>query len=246
MNRDFGTVALLPMKAHSSRVPGKNFRKFAGKPLFWWILDTLLKIDSIDTIVINTDARAILAENGLVETDRILIRDRKEELCGDMVSMNHVLRDDLEAIAAQTYVMTHTTNPLLGSATIDSALREYQRVVSAQTHDSLFSVNQHQTRFYRQDGSAINHDPNNLVRTQDLEPWCEENSNLYIFSRSSFEATSARIGKKPLLFGTPVIESFDIDDEDGWQLAELIAEHFRRAMQEKSSTDHQSEPRHES
>ena len=37
-------VALLPMKANSERVVGKNFRDFNGKPLFRWILDTLLSV----------------------------------------------------------------------------------------------------------------------------------------------------------------------------------------------------------
>ena len=49
-------VALLPMKAHSSRVKGKNFREFISKPLFRWILDSLLEIEAISLIVINTDA----------------------------------------------------------------------------------------------------------------------------------------------------------------------------------------------
>ncbi len=78
-------VALLPMKANSERVKGKNFREFCGKPLFRWILDTLLKAKAIDQIVINTDARHILAEYGLAENERVLIRDRKPEICGDLV-----------------------------------------------------------------------------------------------------------------------------------------------------------------
>jgi CMP-N-acetylneuraminic acid synthetase len=90
-------------------------------------------------------------------------------------------------------------------------------------HDSLFTVNKFQTRFYRADGSPVNHDPNNLIRTQDLEPWFEENSNLYIFSKASFEATNARIGKRPILFETPRIESADIDDQEGWDIAETMA-----------------------
>ena len=53
------------MKANSQRVKGKNFKPLNGKPLFRWILDALLAIDEIDEVVINTDARAILAENGL-------------------------------------------------------------------------------------------------------------------------------------------------------------------------------------
>src|SRR4051812_43989952 len=101
-------VALLPMKAHSARVKGKNFRPFAGKPLFRWILDTLLSIPEINLVVINTDAREILAQNGLADADRVMIRDRKPEICGDFVSMNLVLADDIANVEAETYLMTHT------------------------------------------------------------------------------------------------------------------------------------------
>ena len=83
------TIALLPMKAHSERVSGKNFKKLAGKPLFRWILDSLLEVSIIDKVVINTDAREILAENGLEEGDRVIIRDRKKELCGRVNEPHH-------------------------------------------------------------------------------------------------------------------------------------------------------------
>jgi CMP-N-acetylneuraminic acid synthetase len=221
----FSCVALLPMKAHSARVSGKNFRLFAGKPLFRWILDTLLSVPEIEKVIINTDARSILAENGLTDSDRVLIRDRKPEICGDLVSMNLVLADDVAAIDSASYLMTHTTNPLLGSSTIASSLARYKEGYSSGKYDSLFTVNRFQTRFYRQDGSAINHDPNKLIRTQDLEPWFEENSNLYIFNRTSFASTNARIGKKPLMFEVPKAESADIDDQEGWDVAEAIAKH---------------------
>jgi CMP-N-acetylneuraminic acid synthetase len=222
------TVALLPIKAHSARISGKNFREFAGKPLFRWILDTLLEVQEIDRIVINTDAREILAAKGLVDTDRILIRDRRAEICGDLVSMNLVIADDLENVAADAYVMTHTTNPLLSAPTIRAALQSYESGVASGAHDSLFTVNKFQTRFYRTDGSPVNHDPDNLIRTQDLEPWFEENSNLYIFSRDSFATTKARIGKRPILFETPRAESADIDDQEGWDIAETLAKAEKR------------------
>ncbi len=224
MNQEnrYKTVALLPMKANSERVKGKNFRIFAGRPLFCWILDSLLKVDEIDQIIINTDAREILKKNGLIETDRILIRDRKDEICGDFVSMNKIIEDDLENVDAEHYLMTHTTNPLLSSDSITEALKAYHAGLKS-GKDSLFTVNNFQTRFYRADGSAVNHDPDNLIRTQDLEPWYEENSNLYIFNRNSFAKTHARIGKNPVLFETPRTESADIDDQIGWKMAEIYA-----------------------
>lgn len=212
-------VALLPMKAHSARIPGKNFKPFAGKPLYRWILDTLLSIEEVDLVVINTDAEAELTESGLTASDRVMLRQRKPELCGDFVSMNDVLRDDIEAIDADMYLMTHNTNPLLSAETITDAVQAFR----AGDCDSLFTANRFQTRFYTEDGGAINHDPDNLIRTQDLEPWYEENSCLYLFTRQSFAATGARIGKKPLIFETPKIESIDLDEPEDWYLAESVA-----------------------
>lgn len=218
-------VALLPMKANSERVRGKNFKLLDGKPLFQWILDSLLSIPEISQVVINTDARQILAENNLVESERVLIRDRKPEICGDFVSMNLILADDIANVPADAYLMTHTTNPLLGAGTIQSALQQFLDAKSKGSADSLFTVNKFQTRFYREDGTAVNHDPNNLIRTQDLEPWFEENSNLYIFTAESFAGSNARIGKKPMMFETPRLESIDIDDRTDWELAEAVAQY---------------------
>ncbi len=220
-------IALLPMKANSERVKGKNFRDFNGKPLFRWILDTLLSVTEIDQVVINTDARDILASNGLVDTDRVSIRDRKPEICGDFVSMNSVLADDIANVAASTYLMTHTTNPLMSAETIRSALMAFNQARSQGQADSLFTVDKVQTRFYRADCSAVNHDPDNLIRTQDLEPWFEENSNLYIFTQESFAATSARIGKKPMMFEGARFESIDIDDQQDWDFAVVAARYMQ-------------------
>lgn len=219
----YKAVALLPMKANSERVRGKNFREFCGKPLFRWMLDTLLEVDEIDRVIINTDARHILAEHGLVESERVIIRDRRPEICGDTVSMNLVIADDVAGVASDAYLMTHTTNPLLSAVTLRKALAAYLQAKAAGSADSLFTVDKVQDRFYRADTSAVNHDPKNLLRTQDLEPWYQENSNLYIFSRESFAAANARIGLKPMMFEGPAFESIDIDTPDDWNFAVVAA-----------------------
>jgi CMP-N-acetylneuraminic acid synthetase len=211
------------MKAHSERVPGKNFRTFCGKPLFRWMLDTLLALDEVERVVINTDARATLERHGLTESPRVTIRDRRLDLRGEFVSMNRIIEDDLRAVPSDDYLMTHVTNPLLSPGTVRAAMLRYRELQRSGAADSLFTVNLCRSRFYRKDGKPVNHDPSSLVRTQDLEPLYEENSNLYLFSTSSFAATHARIGVNPAVFVTPRLESFDIDDEDGWSLAELVA-----------------------
>jgi CMP-N-acetylneuraminic acid synthetase len=171
----------------------------------------------------------VLAAHGLVDGPRLRIRDRKPEICGDFVSMNLVLADDVAHEPADIYVMTHTTNPLLSEASVRGSIALYQKAVTEGTGDSVFTVNKFQTRFYRADASAINHDPNNLIRTQDLEPWFEENSNLYVFSAASFASTNARIGQKPLMFEMGRTESVDIDDQESWHMAEAMSKYLQQS-----------------
>ena len=221
-------VALMPMKANSERVRGKNCRDFGGKPLFRWMLDTLKSESAIDAVVINTDAREILAENGLIEGERVIIRDRKAEICGDFVSMNVIIDDDMQNIDADIYLMTHTTNPLLSKKSVEAAISKFKTALKSEEADSLFTVNKIQERFYDADVNALNHDPNNLIRTQDLKPWYQENSNLYLFTKESFSRTKARIGKNPMMLETAPFESTDIDTPDDWDLAEVMVEYYKK------------------
>ena len=221
-------IALMPMKANSERVKGKNFRDFSGKPLFRWMLDTLKSVSEVDALVINTDAREILSENGLLEDDFVIIRDRKPELCGDFVSTNLIIGDDIRNIDADIYLMTHTTNPLLSKESIKAAISQFKNALESRKADSLFTVNKVQERFYDADVKALNHDPDNLIRTQDLKPWYQENSNLYLFTKDSFSRTKARIGKNPMMLETAPFESTDIDTPDDWDLAEVMVEYYKK------------------
>ena len=113
-----GLVALLPFKAHSERVPRKNFRQLGGKPLYAWMLDTLLALDAVERIVINTDAESEFGGDARLSHPKVLVRSRSAMLCGDRVSMNLIIADDIAALPAEHYLMTHVTNPFLSAASI--------------------------------------------------------------------------------------------------------------------------------
>ncbi len=215
-------IAYLIIKNYSERVPEKNFRELGGKPLFRWILDTLQEVVELERIVINTDARDRLATLGLVESERLVLRDRREDLRENDITANTLIAADLDEIEGEEWLMTHVTNPFLSAETIRSGIARYRERVDDGSADSLFSVNRVSRRLYGADGDAINHDPKKLIPTQDLPPVYEENSCLYIFSKASFRATGARIGLKPLLFEMPRLESLDIDDMEDWRLAEMM------------------------
>ena len=110
---------------------------------------------------------------------------------------------------------------MLKSETLAQGLKLF--VDGEETYDSLLAVNRFQSRFYTSDGEPVNHDPENLIPTQDLEPVYEENSCLYVFTKESFAKKNRRIGLNPRMFPTPKIESIDIDDEFTFRLAELLA-----------------------
>ncbi len=212
-------AALLPMKGHSERVKNKNIRDFNGVPLFYRILRTLMKCAYVSGVYIDTDSDEItdMAKTFFKEVNII---ERPKELCGDMVSMNTIIRYDMDMIGAEYYIQTHATNPLLRVETLNEGCRRF--LDKKNVYDSLFSVNRLQTRLYDGDVKAVNHNPEELIRTQDLPPLYEENSNLYIFSRTSFLSNGARIGKKPQMLEMDRLESVDIDEETDFMLAEQI------------------------
>lgn len=212
-------VALVPMRHHSERVPGKNYRLLAGRPLFHHILSTLMGCEMIQEIVVDTDSPTIM--DGVREHfPQVHILERPHHLRGDHVPMNEVLIYDTSQIEADFYLQTHCTNPLLRSETISRAIQTLLN--NYPTYDSLFSVTRLQSRLWDALGRAINHNPAVLLRTQDLPPVFEENSCIYLFTRQLLIARRNRLGERPLLFEMDPIESWDIDEEHDFLIAELL------------------------
>ncbi|MFI4893957.1 MAG: cytidylyltransferase domain-containing protein [Phycisphaerales bacterium JB058] len=214
-------AALVPMRHSSERVPNKNFRPFHGKPLYHWIVAALLDAPSVGEVVIDTDSPTI-RDDAAKHFPGVRVIERPEHLRDGSIPMNEVLLNTVKQIDADYYLQTHSTNPLLRAETIERAVRAFHEALPAK--DSLFGVTRWQTRFYDADGKAMNHDPSVLLRTQDLPPVYEENSNVYIFSRQTLEERGNRIGHRPVLFEIDRLESTDIDDEEAFRLAEAIAQ----------------------
>lgn len=218
--------ALLPMKAHSERVPNKNIKPFNGKPLYHHVLLMLAEVPEIDAIIINTDSDLISKEAPTI-SKKAIINPRPEAIRGDFVSMNRIIEHDIATHPSDIVMQTHSTNPVLRSSTVRAALTAF---AGQTTYDSLFTVNAFQSRFYFEDGRAINHDPEVLLRTQDLPKVFEENSCLYVFTPKAFAVKQRRIGVKPMMFETPTVESVDIDNDYSFRLAEVLAANADRLI----------------
>jgi CMP-N-acetylneuraminic acid synthetase len=212
-------AALVPMRHHSERVPGKNYRLMAGKPMYAHIIETLLACPEIDRVVVDTDSPTIIA--GLLQHyPEVVVIERPEELRSGMIPMNTILLHDTSQVEADFYLQTHSTNPLLKPETISKAIQTF--LAQQDVYDSLFSVTRWQTRLYWENGEAVNHNPNELLRTQDLPPIYEENSCIYLFTRQKLAERNHRLGDAPLMFEIDAAEAQDVDEELDFTIADLL------------------------
>ena len=212
-------IALVPMRHHSQRVPGKNYRPLVGRPLFHHIIETLLAVPEINEVVVDTDSEPVM-DGMRINFPHVKIIDRPQHLRANDIPMNNILIHDTDIYLADLYVQTHSTNPLLKPETVSRAINLF--LVDYPSHDSLFSVTRLQTRLYDQNGHAINHNPRELIQTQDLPPVYEENSCLYIFNRANLIAKQHRISDRPLMFEIPADEAWDIDDELDFEICQFL------------------------
>lgn len=212
-------IALVPMRHHSQRVPGKNYRPLGSKPLFHYIIESLLSCPEIDQVVVDTDSSPVM--DGVRQNfPQVTLIERPEHLRADETPTNEVLLHDTAQVQADFYLQTHSTNPLLRPETISRAIQTF--LSSYPAYDSLFSVTRWQTRLWDQLGRAINHNPAILLQTQDLPPVYEENSCIYIFTRQNLVARRNRLGERPLLFEIGASEAWDIDEELDFAIVDFL------------------------
>ncbi len=224
---------IIPIKHKSTRVPGKNFRLFNGIPLFEVILQKVLNCKCITNIVIDTNSDIV--KNTLKEkykNTNIILYDRPEHLWDGDTPTNVLLENVINDLNLDYdfYLQTHVTNPLLKISTIENCISKYIDNLKL-GYDSLFTVKQLKTRLYKNNKNkveALNHNPNELIPTQDLEPLFEENSCLYIFTKSTLINRKHRIGNNPYMYIMDDIESSDIDIETDFLIAEVLHKQFEK------------------
>ena len=219
--------AILPIKHKSTRVPMKNFRDMNGKPLYYYIINTLLQVKKIDKIIIDTNSPIIfdnVPELFKEHMDRIVLYKRPKHLWPGDTATNDLLINVINDLGldADLYLQTHTTNPLLKKETIERAIEEY----NPEKHDSLFSAKVLHTRLYDKDFKDMNHNRFKLIPTQDLDPIYEENSCIYLFTKKTLETYKARIGANPHIFEMSDIESQDIDWEEDFIITEILQKYL--------------------
>jgi CMP-N-acetylneuraminic acid synthetase len=127
-------------------------------------MHTLLATPEIDTIVVDTDS-PVITDDLKASFPSVQILARPAHLRADTVPMNEVLLHDTAQVAADFYLQTHSTNPLLKPETISRAVNTF--LGNYPTFDSLFSVTRLQTRLWDQLGRPV---PSMLTKAGPFPP----------------------------------------------------------------------------
>lgn len=209
------TVAFVPMKLNNERVPGKNTKKFSnGIPLYRYILDALVKAESIDDIYVFC-SDIDFAKEMPADVKYLL---RSVELDQDSTKINEVMLSFANEIEADNYVLAHATAPFISSDTIDKAVAR----VTCDGCDSSMTVHKLQ-EFIWKDGKPVNYDPVEIPRTQDLPPYFIETTGLYVYKRGLIVNENRRIGNNPGLIEVSYIESIDINNPIDFDIADIVS-----------------------
>ncbi len=209
------TVALIPIKLNSQRLPHKNILPIAGHPLCWHLCNTLSKVKDIDEVYVYCSDEKVTE---YIPSD-VIFKKRDKRLDGDEIKGFDIYRSFIDEVDADVYVLAHTTSPFIKQESVETALGK----ILNEGYDSAFSAERVQT-FAWYKGEPINYDLNDVPRTQDMEPIWVETSAFYMFKKEIFTEHNRRIGFNPYIQETSGIEAVDIDEKKDFDLAVKLAE----------------------
>lgn len=220
----------LPCRAGSERVPHKNTRTFANVEggLLKIKLQQLVACNAIDSIVLSTNDEEVIQLAETVSSDKIRIDRRPEHLATSSTSTDDLVKYVPTIITEGAVLWTHVTSPFIDGKIYEEAIDAYKNALSKGDHDSLMSVTTLRTFIWNKEG-AVNYDRNKekWPRTQTIEPLYEINSGIFLADIDIYRNLEDRIGKKPFLFENNDIDSFDIDWEEDFFIAEAIYNKLR-------------------
>ena len=208
------TVALIPIKLDSKRVPGKNIKPFFdGTPLMHFIQRTCLEAKTIDEVYVYCSDEAV--KDYVLPGVKFL--KRPKYLDDDKINANDFIKEFMNDVDADIYVNAHSTSPFAKPETIDDCV---QHVASGE-YDSAFCAEVIRT-FMWESGKPLNFDPNHFPRTQDLPPIYAETSIAYVFTKESFILHNRRLGSHPFIKEVGKIEAMDIDYPEDFDVCNAI------------------------
>jgi len=208
--------ALIPVRAGSQRVKNKNIRPFAGTTLLEIKIRQLLRIPGLDGVVVNSESAEMLEIARKAGAETVL---RDAYFASSTVPINEVYKDIAAHFDADVMVYANCTNPLLSDKSVSGCIEEFKRMPPA--YDSLNTAHCIK-EFLWLDGKAINYDPSQMPKSQNLPDILALNFAVNIIRRDDILRAGSIVGLHPRLFPIDQLEATDIDNECDFVFAEAM------------------------
>ena len=210
--------AVIAARSGSIRVKNKNIRKFGKSSLLFRKIKQLKKIREIDEIYVNSNSYKILRIAKKYGAKTIL-RDRK--YATNSISMNKVYANVVKKVPSKHILFIHITSPFVKTTSVRNGIKKYLSLPKKK-YDCLASVTQFK-KFLWNGNKPINYKPNKMPRSQDLPPLYYLNFAFNIIKKSNLIQNENIIGKKIFPYFLTEIESFDIDNNEEFELASYLS-----------------------
>ena len=219
-------TCFLPCRAGSQRVTRKNIKPFAGYEhgLIQIKLRQLLAAKNIDEVVLTTNDEAILAYADSLDSPRLKLHRRVEELSSSSTSTDELVGHALELIPEGNILWTHVTSPFVTAQHYDKIIDLYFAQCELGCDSLMTATAIH--NFLWQDERPVNYDRaiEKWPRSQTLAPVYEVNSGAFLSSAYLYREVDDRIGRRPYLYAIDKLTGFDIDWHEDFVIAECLLE----------------------
>ncbi len=218
------TIAIIPARGGSKRLPGKNLLELDGLPLIVHSMNyAKANLDILDAIVVSTEDEEI---KSVAEAHGVMVVDRPVHLSDDHTPTIDVLQDTLKQLDSgiDNVVLLQVTNPLRPKNLLLEAFSAYNE----NNADSLMAITRNHQKFGRiEQGKFVPFNYEIGQRSQDLEPLYFENGLLYI-SKAERIAAGEVVGADhiPFIVEHPYAH-VDIDTSADLQYAEFILDTYK-------------------
>lgn len=216
-------VAIIPLRAGSKGIPGKNKKKLLGRPLFSWTLGEAI-FSNLDKIYIFTDDENIIdfVKKEYTWTNKVEIMVRSQESATDTASTEMGMKEFTERINYDFDILCllQATSPLTSREDINNCLDK----IIKENYDSALTVVNTMRFIWNENGESINYDFNNRPRRQDFKGLLVENGAVYTTTKEQFLESGIRIGRKVAVVKMPEDTLTEIDEKEDWVIMEKLLE----------------------
>ncbi|TLD89230.1 acylneuraminate cytidylyltransferase family protein [Helicobacter sp. MIT 05-5294] len=208
-------VAFVPIKLNNERFPGKNLKKFGdGKVLLTYFLEKIIQVKHIDEFYVFCSDESIKP----FLNAKVSFLKRPQTLDSQETTSQDIIRDFMDKVEADIYCLCHCTSPFVSVEHFNQAV---ESLVLGE-FDSAFTARKIQKHLWKSDKNALNFDPQNIPRTQDLPILYEEIPAIFAFRRDTFKMLQRRVGINPCIVEVDEVESVDIDYPQEFYIADAI------------------------